>query len=161
MSYDSTLDTTKHILRVKDLLREFREGLQQRGIDHDSSKLGKEEKSTFDEFTPLIAKYKYGTPERAEVMVKMKPALDHHYANNSHHPEFYENGMNGMDLFDIVELLMDWKASGERDGGNIFKSLKINKERFNISYQLYCILWNTARRMWPEAWIEDSSDMVP
>jgi len=51
-----------------------------------------------------------------------------------------------MDLFDIIELLMDWKASSERhDDGNIYKSLEINKDRFQMSDQLIQIFKNTAK----------------
>ena len=78
----------------------------------------------------------------------MKVALDHHYANNSHHPEHYENGVNGFDLFDLVEMLFDWKAATERHAdGDIRKSIGINKERFGISEQLCYIFRNTADRM--------------
>ena len=74
----------------------------------------------------------------------MKPALDHHYANNSHHPEHFKNGIDDMSLIDLLELLADWKGSTLRNkNGNIRKSLEINKERFKISDQLYNILNNT------------------
>ncbi|WP_216369609.1 DUF5662 family protein, partial [Brevibacillus sp. MCWH] len=64
--------------------------------------------------------------------------------NNSHHPEFYENGVDGMDLFDLVEMVCDWMAAAKRhDDGNIYESLKINKERFGLSDQLYNIIKNT------------------
>jgi hypothetical protein len=44
----------------------------------------------------------------------MKPAIQHHYKANSHHPEFYDNGVEGMSLFDVLEMLLDWKAATER-----------------------------------------------
>ena len=145
---DSRLETTKHILRVKDLIREFRELLQQRGIDHDDSKLKEPEKTGFDEFTEKLHGVSYGSPEYKQMLADLKPILDHHYANNSHHPEHHENGLDGMDLLDIVEMLMDWKASTERhDDGDIHKSLDINKNRFNMSDQLYNILKNTINNM--------------
>lgn len=74
-------------------------------------------------------------------------ALEHHYANNSHHAEHWPNGINDMDLFDVLEMLFDWKAAGERqNGGNIMISLETNKKRYNISDQLYGILNNTVQR---------------
>ncbi len=77
----------------------------------------------------------------------MAPALENHYANNSHHPQHYTNGIDGMDLFDLLEMVLDWKASTLRSkDGDIFKSLDIQKERFNISNQLYNILNNTIVR---------------
>ena len=104
---DSRLETTKHILRVKDLLREFREILQQRGIDHDESKLKNPEKDAFDIMTEKLKSSTYGSEAYKQMLKDLQPTLDHHYANNSHHPEHYPNGIDDMDLFDIVEQL-DW-----------------------------------------------------
>jgi hypothetical protein len=74
----------------------------------------------------------------------LKPALDHHYANNSHHPQFYKNGIDGMNLLDLVEMFFDWKAATERTkDGDIRKSIEINSTRFNISPQLVSIFVNT------------------
>jgi hypothetical protein len=56
-----------------------------------------------------------------------------------------ESGIDGMNLIDLIEMICDWKAAGLRhDGGDIFKSIDINKERFGISEQLVQILKNTA-----------------
>ena len=86
----------------------------------------------------------YGSDEYKEFLAGMKPALDHHYAENRHHPEHFENGIDGMDLFDLVEMLFDWKEATERhNNGDILKSLDINEKRFNISPQLKQILANT------------------
>ena len=70
------------------------------------------------------------------------------FRSNSHHPEHYENGIYGMDLIDLVEMICDWKAASLRHAdGNIMKSLEINKERFNIDEQLFQILVNTVNNM--------------
>jgi hypothetical protein len=76
----------------------------------------------------------------------MKPALDHHYDLNHHHPEHFLRGIRGMNLIDIIEMLCDWKAATMRHAdGNIYKSIEINQERFNYSYELKEILINTSR----------------
>jgi hypothetical protein len=145
---DSTLETTKHILRVRDLLREFRDVLQQRGIDHDESKLHEPEKTGFDEMTEKLFTSTYGTEQYKQMLLDLKPSLDHHYANNSHHPEHFENGIDGMDLFDIFEMFADWKSATERhENGDIHKSLEINKIRFKMSDQTYNILKNTIKNL--------------
>ena len=79
----------------------------------------------------------------------MKPAIKHHQANNSHHPEYYQNGITGMSLFDLMEMLCDWQAAGERhaDGGNLMRSLELNTERFSIPESLVCVLENTITEM--------------
>ena len=45
-------------------------------------------------------------------------------------------------------MFFDWKAATERhDNGNIFKSIEINKKRFEMSDQLCDIFTNTATRL--------------
>lgn len=74
----------------------------------------------------------------------MKPAIQHHYAACTHHPEHFKNGINDMNIFDILEMLLDWKASSERQNdGNIRKSIDIATDRFNINPQLKQVLENT------------------
>jgi hypothetical protein len=59
--------------------------------------------------------------------------------------EAKERGINGMSLFDLLEMLCDWKAAGERHAdGCVKRSLKVNKERFKLSDQLASVLHNTA-----------------
>lgn len=144
MKYDSTADTLQHIKRVNELLIDSATELLNRAKVHDDSKLRSPEKELFDEFTPNLKKMTYGSKEYKNSLEGLKVALDHHYANNSHHPEHRSNGINGMNLFDLIEMLVDWKAAGERhEDGCIRKSIKINKERFEISDQLSEILTNT------------------
>ncbi len=141
------LETLKHIHRVRSLLYSMIEELDRRAREHDQSKLESPEKEIFGEFTPELAKTEYGSPEYKELLEKVKPAIDHHYANNSHHPEYYKGGINDMNLADIVEMLCDWKAATERmKNGNIRKSLDINAQRYKIDPQLKQILENTIER---------------
>ena len=145
---DSTEETKKHINRVRDLLRLVNFEMLSRASKHDKSKLESPEKEAFDEFTEKLRKCNYGSDEYKQFLKDLKPALDNHYKLNSHHPEHYENGINGMNLFDIIEMFFDWKAAGERhETGNIYKSIEHNKDRFNISKQLVDIFINTAKFM--------------
>lgn len=145
--YDSRVDTLFHIRQVSALISEFTAEMLKRAIVHDKSKLESPELESFDELTPKIKDVVYGSDEYKEILEKLKPALNHHYASNTHHPQFFENGIDGMDLYDLCEMLLDWKAAGMRDkNGDIIKSLEINKERFKISDQLYSILLNHSKR---------------
>lgn len=147
--YDSTKDTLLHIKRVNQLLTEASGELIRRANVHDDSKLKSPEKELFDEYTPKLKNCTYGSEEYKEYLKGLKAALDHHYSKNSHHPEHYENGIEGFDLFDLVEMFMDWKAASERhNDGDILKSIEINKERFNIDCQITNIFKNTAKRLW-------------
>lgn len=148
MKYDSKADTLLHSKRVAQLLTEASSELIRRANVHDHSKLESPEKELFDEFTPKLKDCTYGSDEYKEFLNGLKVALDHHYANNSHHPEHYENGVNGFDLFDLIEMFFDWKAATERHAdGNIMKSIEINKGRFALSEQLCDIMRNTALRL--------------
>jgi len=74
--------------------------------------------------------------------------LAHHYAHNRHHPEHFPDGINGMTLMDLVEMLADWKAATERhDDGSLARSLGIQQDRFGITHQLAQILTNTAEHL--------------
>ena len=142
--YDSTEDTNKHINIVRLLLRGFAESLLARGTLHDASKLEEPEKSLFNEFTPKLSSVEYGSDKYKEYLAQMGKALDHHYENNRHHPEHFEWEIGNMNLLDIIEMVCDWKAASLRhDNGDIRKSLEINRDRFNMTDQLYSIFMNT------------------
>ncbi len=203
---DSRPDTLAHIQRVHDLLLEASQNLTRRGLVHDASKLQEPEKSAFDRLKALsLSGMAYGSDEYRACLRAEKPAIQHHYKANSHHPEFYspvettatgimlrgaademestahaakgsagqgeinalfdfakfnratadqlESSINGMSLFDVLEMLLDWKAATERmkSGGDIHASLVINRDRFKISPQLESILANTIRELgWPK-----------
>lgn len=144
---DSRLETLLHIRKVAEYLTTFSKELLDRAAVHDESKLHSPEVEYFDEFTAELKGLTYGSDAYKESLKRLAPALEHHYANNTHHPEHYSNGISGMDLFDLVELLADWKASSHRqNNGNLICSLAKNKEKYGISDQLYQILENTVER---------------
>jgi hypothetical protein len=141
---DSRVQTYMHIHDVQQLLALVIGDLLGRQMVHDLSKLCDPEVSVFDEFTPKLAGTTYGSEEYKSFLVAMKPALDHHYAANSHHPEHYTNGIRGMSLLDLIEMLCDWKAAtGRHADGDIRKSIEINQKRFGYSDELKQILLNT------------------
>lgn len=145
MTYDSTAETLLHIKRVNELLGEAAIELINRGNVHDNSKLQEPEKSEFDRVTPILKTLVYGTEEYRNSMTELQETLKHHFENNSHHPQFYEDGINGMNLFDIVEMFFDWRAATERTKeGNIYNSIAINQSRFGMAKQLTTIFENTA-----------------
>ena len=115
-----------------------------RMVTHDQSKLGKKEIELFTEFTPKLKAITFGSDEYKACLKGLKPALDNHYACNRHHPEHYENGVEGMTLIDVLEMCCDWTASSLRTkDGSFSKSLEICKERFGINKKLVRLLQNT------------------
>lgn len=150
--YDSGFDTAKHRFMVQMYLNTMIKELITRGEKHDQSKMEDPEKPVFDEYTPKLAEMTFGSDEYKQCLKEMNDtALSHHYANNMHHPEHYANGVNDMDLVDLMEMICDWKAASKRhNDGNILKSLELNKDRFHIDAQLYSILKNTVDRYMKE-----------
>ena len=142
------VETIKHIERVRYYLRIMTDKLTNRGVTHDKTKLESPEVELFTEFTPRLAELKYGSEEYKESLAGLKPALEHHYANSRHHPEHFSKGVNDMNLIDIMEMLCDWKAAGERQrDGNLLKSIELNAQRFGYDDQLKQIFINTAKML--------------
>lgn len=148
MAYDSTSDTTKHIRRVQELLRECIDRLETRREHHDASKLSGIEKHAYDALGENLRGITYGSPEYMAQFQHplMKEGLGHHFAHNSHHAEHWPNGVNDMSLLDVIEMTVDWKAASERHAdGDIVRSVEVNRERYGISDQLAGIILNTYR----------------
>lgn len=152
MTIDTTkaeLVTRKHMQRVAQLLSEAAVMLIGRGIRHDLSKLEPIELEPLARMQAVIdaeGQVPYGSDEYKRRTAMLKPMLNHHYAFNSHHPEFHDKGVDGMTLFDVLEMLLDWKAASER-GEESQMSLTKACERYGISEQLYLILVNTATQL--------------
>ena len=147
---DSGPITIAHIARVSELLAGFCDELRRRGDVHDASKFDPVEKGPLDELQETIEReghIPYGTEEYRRRIEPLGPMLEHHYAANSHHPEHYgAKGIAGMDLFDLVEMFVDWKAASER-GEESTINLSYAIERYAIEPQLASILRNTADRL--------------
>jgi len=144
MKYSSRKETLKHIKEVRKAIFKVILLLLKRLLFHDRTKLQKHEKAGFDMYTPKLAHCTYGSDEYKQYLKELKPYLDHHYAENRHHPEHFENGIRGMSLVDLIEMFCDWYAATKRhNDGDIQKSISINQGRFNYSDDLKSIFENT------------------
>lgn len=143
--------TRDHIDLVQYYIKKITDELTQRGIDHDKSKLSSPEVEHFARETRKLARLKYVekdeiSEEYKESLARLNEALVHHYATNRHHPEHFANGIEDMDLVDVLEMFCDWKAATKRqNGGNLLLSIQANGKKFNIDPQLLKILENTAK----------------
>lgn len=138
--------TRKHIKDVNDFLLVIANCLINRAKAHDQSKLGEEE---HEKFSLAAARFKepgneYGSKGYEETKEWLGPALKHHYANNSHHPEFYSDGVMGMNLLDIIEMLVDWTAASKARSKDGVLDLHLNKKIHNIPDDVFTIIKNTA-----------------
>ena len=167
-------ETLTHIRQVQKYLHMVAAKLMERARVHDVSKLCEPELSTFDEFTGKLKHSTYGSDEYKGFLAAMKPALDHHYANNRHHPEHFglhiciqcgaddrvepcmcggprRADMSRMTLLDLIEMFVDWKAATERHAnGDLDKSITTNKQRFGYGDELESIFRATASELWPK-----------
>lgn len=147
-------DTFEHVKHVNHYIHLFVRELLDRADTHDDSKFEEPELSIFAELNGELEKTPYYaedgknmSEEYKDLLEKAKPALDHHYSCNRHHAQFHKNGIDDMDLVDLIELIADWNAATKRNkNGNIRKSIEINGSRYNISPQLLNILTNTVER---------------
>lgn len=142
--YDSTIDTIEHISNLVKVASPIVTDFRERIIHHDASKLKNPEKACYDEMVPKLKETRYGSKEYIAIRKEMQEkGLDHHYAMNRHHPEHFENGIHGMNLVDIIEMLCDWYAASLKSDTEFEKGFKANVERFHISKDMEEILWNT------------------
>ncbi len=144
--YDSKADTLEHMrvlaFLMNNVVREFLHRIE----IHDVGKLGVNEKPIFDEMTPKLKASTYMSEEYKGFLKHMDTALQHHYATNRHHPEFFEQGIQGMNLIDLLEMLCDWFAATKRHAnGDLLKSIDLNQKRFGYGPELRAIFENTAR----------------
>jgi hypothetical protein len=143
--YDSRPATYEHIGEVRRRLLQVAHDLIDRADHHDASKLIEPEVTVFDEYTPKLRDSTYGSDEYKEFLVGMGKGLDHHYAENDHHPEHFADGIHAMSLVQLIEMLADWKAATLRHAdGNLWRSIDQNAERFGYGEEIKTLLRATA-----------------
>jgi hypothetical protein len=146
-------DTEKHIYRVQELAEDVASAIMTDTEFHDQSKLEEPERSIYEEVVPQFVGLEYGSDEYKAVAKKLGPAWDHHKAHNRHHVEYFDNHVEGMNLIDIIEMLCDWKAAGERGGNSIAKSFAVQRARWcahcspDTEHVVFSLLENTAIRL--------------
>ena len=97
------VETQKHIDKVRKYMRFFTDKLTSRGENHDASKMETPEVELFAEHTEKLSEIEYGSDEYKKELEALKPALDHHYAVNRHHPNHFAAGVND-ELYVAVPL---------------------------------------------------------
>jgi hypothetical protein len=144
-AYDSRPDTYAHIAEVRKRLLKVARQIITRADKHDESKLVEPELSVFNEYTPKLRDSTYGSDEYKAFLKGMGEGLAHHSAANDHHPEHFDNGITGMDLIQLIEMLADWKAATLRHAdGDLKRSIEQNAERFGYGEEIQRLLLHTA-----------------
>lgn len=147
----SVVETYKHVRTVGKYLTKIIVRLCWKMSNHDWSKFESPELEAFATVTPRLKSLTYGSEEYRVALREIRPQVQRHYRLNAHHPEHFKNGIDDMTLAELCEMLCDWQAASERhEDGDIFESIRKNKERFGISDQLERILLNTVMRVFRE-----------
>lgn len=135
----------KHKERVSFYLLEFAKELMNRSVNHDNSKFGDDELDEYSKVIDVFDKCRFGTSEYSKSRDKISSVVKLHQSRNRHHPEHFPNGIDGMDLVDLLEMISDWKsATRNHDVGSTMKSsVEFCIKRYNISPQLAQIIVNT------------------
>lgn len=152
--YDSSFKTNEHKALIEKIFFNYIvPSLNERAIAHDSSKLESPEKECVDKYTPLLKAVKEGTPEYEEIKKRMNAeGYEHHYAVNRHHPEHFKNGINDMNIIDLVELTVDWIADSKDSDESFSEELDSHAKKFSVPPMLKDIIANTYRDMKNSGW---------
>lgn len=136
-----------HILDVRTFIEQIRFSLFLRGRDHDESKLQEPEFTLYEKLSENIKaiedEFGYGSHQYEKYIRDNQDAFYLHFKKNRHHPEYHPNGIDDMNLVDIIELFCDWKAAASKRGKPV--NLDANQKRFGVSDQLIRIFENTLR----------------
>lgn len=149
MSVQKTKDLiNSHRWRVFQYMNRIAQEVMRRGNEHDQSKLESPELEIYAHNVDEFEKYPFGSEGYNKAKAALKEATDHHFKHNRHHPEHFEDGIEGMNLVDLLEVVCDWKSATlnhPEQPGDMQKSLQVAVERYKISPQLAKILYNTMR----------------
>jgi hypothetical protein len=133
----------KHKRNVSKRIQMFISLLQKRADNHDNSKLTEPEYSLWCAMD-MEPRYRYGTPEYEDKLRRFRKVFELHYKNNRHHPEHHLNGVNDMNLIDLIEMLCDFISYKEEitytEASNM---LDKQADRFNFSEEIRTLLLNT------------------
>lgn len=135
--------TMEHKTRVSIKMSALAREITRRGNVHDNSKFKTPEVEIYSAHFNELNNAKYGSPEYDKALDNIKPALNHHNAENDHHVQHFENGIFEMNLVQILEMLCDISVTAEAKGEDAVYNLPTWMQRNHIPENYYRILRNT------------------
>lgn len=144
MELSEEITTLAHIMRHRGLvqaqLTRLAYALEGRALTHDLSKFSADEFEGLTEINRVARIHPYGSSAYMESL-KNNKAIDLHFARNRHHPEYFPDGVDGMNLLDFIEMVIDWKAANIVHGQPGWEEvLQIQFNRFHLSpEQIYLV----------------------
>lgn len=144
--YEFVQEIVGHTRLVAFYIAQMISKLMARAGTHDRSKLEEPEYSAFKTVTPRLKTSTFGSEEYKQALREIKPAIDHHYSQNRHHPEYFANGIKDMNLVDLMEMVCDWTAASLRNpGGDVLQSIEQKQKSLGFSDDVKSLLINTAK----------------
>ncbi len=134
-----------HKTKMEEKLIKSSEELFKRAKEHDNDKLeNKEIYQTYKKYFPELKKIPFGTREYFEFEKKNFAKAHQIHAQNRHHFYSRKNTLDDINLFDLIEVVIDISESAKQYGNEdkIMESLK-NKQVFN--YELEELVKNTIK----------------
>lgn len=133
----------KHKESVKNRLLFLIAELKKRADVHDDSKLRSPEVNYLIEMDKE-GKVKYGSDAYFEKMKRWECFFNHHYKENTHHPDHYQLGVDDMNIADLCEYMIDVVSYFEDlHVADAINTIDAQQERFGLSDQLANVLKNT------------------
>jgi len=122
--------------------------LKQRAEDHDLTKFEDEEAEGYYKAIPYLRQHE---TLPADIQCAFDRAWDHHKTKNDHHPEFYADGLLGMDFIVLIELASDWCAAMLRENNpqSIESNVKTFASRYHYPEYFATLLINTMKKVYP------------
>lgn len=118
----------------------FREDFIKRLLTHDDSKLEKEELAQNKQYLPSYLTAEEGSVASHTLERKLRFP---HRKENRHHPEYFAQGINDMNLLDLLEMLVDIVAHALLEDKKITTVMINLREEYQIEPELYAILFQT------------------
>jgi hypothetical protein len=129
----------RHQALVKNYLLQVARKLEERANLHDLSKFQLDEFEGMAKINQIAREMRLDSPEyKASIQSE---AVKLHWSRNSHHPEYYHDGIKDMSLLDLIEMVIDWRAASEvYRRTSLGESLQIQKERFKMTEEQYRLI---------------------
>lgn len=123
----------RHQKQVSFLLRELAREFERRADLHDESKLQLDELEGFIEVNRIARQFPFGSPEYKQSL-KDNKTIDLHFSRNSHHPEYWPDGVESMSFIDFTEMACDWIAANKTYNTTSWQeAITRQRERFNLT----------------------------
>lgn len=131
-------DQVQHVQILQKLVLQFVNDIMKESIEHDTSKWGDVEYTTFVNSRKDLNNSKNGTDANYQKNLTSE-AIQHHYKNNKHHPEYWKDKENSMPVEEIIIMFFDWASRTIAKGGMLVDFWEYNISKLRECKQHHAI----------------------